>query len=320
MQKILILPGDGQGSEAVAAIANIIGNATDQVEVLTNEIGFPAYEKHGEYLPYDVLDQVSQCPIAICGPTADFGEGETKRNPLQMLMDNLDIFGRSRRFRTVGCPKDAPQTDITTWGSNIKHNVDITETPDVDGITVSKYIRSAFYTRMMNAALTDLEKNGRKHAMCLARGDIFPESSRLFYDSFRNMFDIDGIEASCMNICDWLMDDRSRLGCEYVIVADLYLQIAESIAANMTGGDSLSPVKYSCISNSLIVPREREGTVDPVSCIAAAATALADLGLKDESKHILEVLDRTVAAGDRPPSMGGMADSKEFIELVASRI
>lgn len=319
MKKALILPGDGQGSEAVAAIGQIITNATDQVEVVRGDIGFPAYEKHGEYLPYDVLDLVSQCQTVVCGPTADYGDGETSRNPLRMLIGQLGIFGRSRRLRTVGLV-DGDGIDITIWGSNMKRDVDITETPDVDGVTISKYIRSAFYTKMMNAALTDMELCGGTKATCLGRDDLFPDSTRLFYDSFETLFAIDGVDTSTMNFCDWVEDLRNRPNREYLIVADLYLMVAESAVAGLTGGESISPVKYTGEEGSLLLPRPVAGTVDPVSCVSSASIALADLGMREESKHVLDVLDRTVAGGDRPPSMGGTMESAEFVNLIASRI
>lgn len=323
MKKILILPGDGQGSEAVAAIGRIITNATDQVEVVRRDIGFPAYEKCGEYLPYDVLDLVSQCRIVICGPTADYGDGDASRNPLHMLSSQLGLFGRSRRLRTIGLT-DGGGIDITIWGTNMKRDVDISETRGVDGVTISKYIRSAFYTRMMSAALTDMELCGGTKATCLGREDLFPDSTRLFYDSFEALFGIDGVDASTMNFCDWIEDLRNRPNHEYLIVADLYLMVAESAVSGLTGGESLSPVKYvgeySNEEGSLILPRPFEDTVDPISCVSSASTALADLGMMEESRHILEVLDRTVAGGDRPPSMGGTMGPLEFIDLVASRI
>lgn len=319
MKKALILPGDGQGSEAVSAIGQIITNATDQVEVVKGDIGFPAYERCGEYLPYDVLDLISQCQTVICGPTSDFSPEENPRNPLHMLIGQLGPFARSRRLRTVGLT-EGEGIDVTIWGSNMKRDVDISETQDVDGITISKYIRSAFYTRMMNAALTDMELCGAKKAICLGREDLFPDSTRLFYDSFEALFDIDGVDASTMNFCDWIENLHDLPGREYLVVADLYLMVAENAVAGLTGGESLSPVKYTSEEGSLILPRRTGDDMDPVSCVSSASVALADLGFIEESEHVLEVLDRTIAGGDRPPSMGGTMGATEFVYLVASRI
>ncbi len=300
MPKLLILPGDGPGSEYAEAAGRAVSNASDSVEVVTGDIGFPAYERYGEYLPSETLDLVNECPVVICGPTEP---AEDIPDPRSALLNRLDLFGRSRRFRTLAEGLGTPGTDITVWGSCAGPSGDIAETPDVDGVTISKYIRSAFYSRMMGAALSDMEVNGMTRAVCLAQTSLFPDSSRLFFDSFDALFGTDG--GSHMEIGDWLADvfvHPSDYQC--VVAADLYLTSADGAAAGLTGGPQLAPARYVGEGIEVILPGCPEGsrTADPVSCMLSASLALSDMGLRDESDRVLEAIMRTLSEDGSLPS------------------
>ncbi len=315
MPKLLILPGDGPGSEYAEAAGRAVSNASDSVEVVTGDIGFPAYERYGEYLPSETLDLVNECPVAICGPTEP---AEDIPDPRSALLERLDLFGRSRRFRTLADGLGTPGTDITVWGSCAGPSGDIAETPDVDGVTVSKYIRSAFYSRMMGAALSDMEVSGMTRAVCIAQTSLFPDSSRLFYDSFDALFGTG--EESHMEVGEWLADVFVHpLDYQCVVAADLFLSSADGAAAGLTGGTHLAPTRYVGEDMEVILPGcpEDSRTADPVSCMLSASQALADLGLRDESDRILGAVSKTLAEAGSLPSPEGTPD---FLTRVLSRI
>ncbi len=315
MPKLLILPGDGPGSEAVEATGRAVSNATDSVEVVTGDIGFPAYERYGEYLPSETLDLINECQAVVCGPTEP---SEDMPDPRSMLMGRLDLFGRSRRFRTLADGLGVPGVDITVWGSRAGPSRDIAETPDVDGVTISKYIRSAFYSRMMGAALSDMEVSGMTRAVCVAQASLFPDSSRLFYDSFDALFGPG--EGSHMEIGDWLADVFAHpLGYQFVVAADLYISSADGAAAGLTGGSRLAPTRYVGEDAEIIVPGcpEDPRTADPVSCMLCASQALSDLGLRDESDRILGAVSRTLTEDGSLPAPDGSVD---FLTRVLSKI
>lgn len=318
MERVLLLPGDGQGPDAVAATRAAITAAADGVEVVMGDIGVPAYERYGEALPYETLDQVGGCPVVICGPTA--GEG---RGPLGRLMSQLDLFARCRRFATLADGMGTPGMDVAVWGTNANAEKDVSETRDVDGITISKYIRADFYARMMGAAISDMELSGRTRAVCVAREGVFPESSAMIYDTFDALFDRDGIESSHASIDGWVSDfvaDPASYG--MLVVSDLYLTVAERIAAAFAGGERLSPVKYVGDSKTLILPCGEDDPREPraVAGILSAAIALEDLGMRDEADRIAGALRATLAAGELPAEAGGDLGPEEFARRVTSRI
>lgn len=321
MPSVLLLPGDGQGPEAIAAADTVICSITDRVEVTYGDIGMSAYEKCGEPLPFETLDLVTRSPVIISGPTATLDGDDGVRNPLRGLLSQINLYARSRTFRTLSGDLGRPGAEITVWGSIMNPQADIVETPDVDGMTISKYIRTEFYARTMSAALADFEMSGKTSAMSIARDDLFRESSRMFYDSFDVLFQSADRKTGHMNILDWISEtisDPERQ--QFVIVADLYAMIAESVAAGITGGDALSPTKLVGADQSFIMPGSMDNLdVNSASSITAASVALADLGFRDESERVIKALKETVAAGERPTDMGGPLTLEEFVDSVTSR-
>lgn len=320
MHKVLLLPGDGQGPEAVETAGRILSNATDQVDVVTGSIGASAYEKCGEFLPLDTIDQVSRAPVVIAGPTEVTAEGDNARNPLLTLLAQLDLYARSRTFRTLADGLGIPGVDLTIWGSIMNPQVDITETPDVDGITLSKYIHSDCYVRMLNAALSDMEADHIGSTVCIARDDLFPKSSRAFYEMFDALFQNGRHE----NIRNWatrtIMDPtRDR----FAVVADLYVAVAESIAAGVTGGNRLTPTKLVGDGRSIIFIGDldqRDTDTSTVCAVSAAAEALKTLGLTEEHDRVVQALRDTLASGERAADIGGTLSSSEFTDRVVSRL
>ncbi len=297
MHCILLLPGDGQGPGPVEAFGRTIGGVTDDVEVVRGDIGFSAYEEYGEVLPYETLDQVGRFGTVVCGPTDDYGDGETIRNPLSMLLSNLDIFARSRTFRTLADGMGTPDVEMTIWGSNINPALDISESENVDGVTIAKFIRSAFYSKMMMAARADMDTKGVDTAVCMARNDMFPQSSKVFYDTFDQHFSDLQESAVHMNITDWLSDVvLNPTDYRFLVVADIYSAVAESIASGLTGGSALAPTKYIGENQSLITLTRDCTATNPLPGIIAAAEVLSDLGMRDESERTLDAVRRALVS------------------------
>ena len=320
MERILFLPGDGQGPSSVAAVARIVSAADDSVEAVTCEIGSAAYERYGEFLPYETLDQVGRCKVIVSGPTSDTRDG---RNPLESLMSQLDLYGRRRRFRILADDLGVPGTDVVVWGTSQSGRADISETREVDGITISKYISTASYARVMGAAMTDLELGGIPRATCVAREDLFPESSASIYEAFDAMFCRDGIESSHACVVDWIpafLRDPASYG--LIVASDLYAILTEKLVAALTGGEALSPVKLVGDGSTLILPcgdAPAGGPECPVASVVTAAEALADVGHREEADRVTAALADALSEG-RPSGAGGDMGAEAFADIVVSHL
>ena len=329
MNKILVLPGDGIGPSIIGSAVEVIGAVADDIELVHGEIGFSAYEASGQHLPFETLDLAGECGPTLCGParTVKANNG-AYRNPLETLKAQLDLYAMVRRFTTFSPDIGREGMDITLWASNNQPGQDIVETRDIDGITLTKYIRSSSYSRMMARALTDMEMCGGTKVKCITREDIFPESSALFEESFTSLFEANGLETQCTNVPTWASRIvRDPLEDEYIICADLYSHVAAGILAGLAGGNHLYPVGFAGDSNFLLVPGSihlfedvQKEYVNPTSAIFAGAMALSNLNRRGAATSIINALKETYVAGDRTPDMGGTLTTDEFTRRVIGRL
>ena len=329
MDRILLLSGDGYGPSIIDAAERTISMATSDVEIVLGDIGFAAYERTGEVLPHDTTDLVRECGNVICGPVKDYrDEGGKTVNPLESLKVSLDLYAIVRCFRTLSDDLGVPGLDITLWASNMTVGSDIVESRDIDGITISKYIRSSSYSRMMARALTDLELSGRGSVVCVTQDTLFPDSSNMFSEAFDSLFDPSAFRTCHWNIQYWASKFvRDPKEFDYIVCADLYSNVAAGIMAGMTGGNRLTPIAYVGEDCNLIVPGlyktfedVPKGYANPTSAISSAAMSLFDMGRKDEALSIVRALKETYDAGERTPDVGGTLTTEDFTERVLSRI
>ena len=160
MPKIALLPGDGYGPSIIEAAKRTLEMSTSDIEIVCGDIGFAAYERTGEHIPYDTKELALECGSVICGPVKEYKDDAGRlHNPLEALKADLDLYAVSRSFRTLADDLGVPGMDITLWASNMTLGSDVVESRDIDGITISKYIRSSSYSRMMARALSDMELN-----------------------------------------------------------------------------------------------------------------------------------------------------------------
>lgn len=290
---------------------------------MKGDIGFPAYEKEGSYLPHETLDLVSQCSASICGPTSDYGEGDAQRNPLDVLVGQLKPFARSKVYTTLADDLGTHGAGATIWGCGPGPSSEVSETLGVDGITVSKYLRSAFYSRMMRAAAEDAASKGYTWAACIASPDLFPESSDVFYSEFDDAFRDSGIDHPCFAVADWITAAFKGLDLQCLVVADLCLDPVEGAVAGITGRVGTVPTRFAGDFGSLYTVSENPECTDGsdvVSAISAAALALRDVGMPRNADALFKALSDTVSAGERPACMRGHLAPWEFVESVCSRL
>ena len=329
MDKLALLPGDGFGPSIIDAAERTLSMATDAVEVVRADIGFDAYERTGELLPSETIKVVRECRNIICGPVKDYRDdtGHTV-NPLENLKVQLDLYAILRCFRTLADDLGAPGMDVTLWASNMVVGSAIIETRDIDGITISKYIRSSSYSRMMARALTGIELSGKDRVVCVAQDSIFPDSSAMFRETFDSLFDPSLYHTEHREVQYWASKFvRNPTEFDYIVCADLYSSVAGGMIAGLTGGNRLSPIAYVGDNCNLIVPGlyttfedVPRGYANPTSAMMSVAMAITDMGLKDEAMSIVNAVMETYAAGERTPDVGGNLSTEEFTDRVMSRI
>ena len=329
MDKILVLAGDGIGPSLVSSAVKILEVMCDNVDISYGDIGFTAYEATGHYLPMETMDLASENDVIFCGPAKIPKEATgSDSNPAELLKIQLDLYAKAKVFSTPAEDLGVKDMNVTLWGSTTSPGKDVVETRDMDGITLTKYVRSASYSRMMARALTDLEYSGKKNVACLTRDDIFPESSHMFKELFNTLFDKETYNTELLNICEWANRVvRAPHTYDYVVCADLYSNVAAGMLAGLTGGTHITPEAYVGDNHLMLMPGEMDVYEDiapeyanPTSAITASAMALFSKNRKQDAQDIMNALHQTYAAGERTPEFGGTLTTTEFTDAVLKRI
>ena len=80
-RRVVLLPGDGIGPEVVEAARRVVEAAGLAIEWVPREIGAVAFEKYGDALPAEVLEEIRRCGVALKGPTTTpIAKGYTSAN------------------------------------------------------------------------------------------------------------------------------------------------------------------------------------------------------------------------------------------------
>ncbi|MBQ8179653.1 MAG: hypothetical protein IJ026_04315 [Candidatus Methanomethylophilaceae archaeon] len=329
MDRILVLPGDGIGPSIMESAVKVIGAACSDVEIVHGDIGFSAYEVSGHHLPYETLDLAGECDNILCGPVRTTRDDRgSERDPVETLKIQLDLYAMTRTFRTLAPDLGPEGMEVTLWATNTDLGQDVVETRDMDGITLTKYSRSSSYSRMMGKALSDMEMSGKRRVACIGRGDLFPESSGLFRESFDSLFD-DGIYGiTHMDVPEWSSRVvREPMSNDYIVCADMYSHVAAGILSGLTGGNHITPVGFVGDSSTLYLPGNMHTFedippeyVNPTSAILAGASALFNMNRRAEAESIVEAVRDAYMAGKRTPDMGGDLTGSGFTDLIVGSI
>lgn len=326
LEKLLVLSGDGIGPSITKSAEEILkAVAPDSLEIVHSDIGQSAYESTGSYLPHETMDLLDECKVILSGPV-NIPEGV--KDPLKILKIQLDIYSRGRFYKTLSPDLGVKDMDVTLWSSYNNIANEITEVKDFDGITISKYIKSNAYSRMMTVALSDVEIRGLKNIICLSREDFFPISSGMFNEAFDTLFSSDELVTEHLNVKDWMskiFKDPLRNDC--IVCVDLYNQIVAGVLSGMTGNENIFPTVYKGSDYSIYEPNFtseiegfEEGYANPTSSIIATAIILDNMGLKEEGENIINALCEAYQSKERTPDVGGSLTTDEFTNRVISHL
>jgi len=323
--KILLLSGDGIGPSVLKSAEDVLKSVTDSVEPIHGLIGRSAYESTGHYIPHETLDLLDECKSIICGPCVS---PENITPPVETLKVQLDLYSRVRYFKTLSPDLGVEGMQVTLWSSNNFVSNEITEVSELDGITLSKFVKNDSYNRMMTTARRDIESMGLKKIACLTREDFFPISSGMFSDAFNSVFTPDRFETRQLNVKDWMTHIiKNPLVDESIVCVDLYNQIVAGVLSGLTGYDYISPTaffgdEYGLYepSHTAVLTNVEEGYANPTSYILSIANIVRKFGLGSEADLIVDALSKTYRAGERTPDLNGTLSTEEFTQRVISNL
>ena len=107
--KLLFLEGDGVGPTVLATAERVLTAATDSLEIVRGDIGRGAFDRTGQYLPYETMDLLDECEIVVSGPVH---KGDLGEDALKTLTIQLNLFSMVKHYRTLAPDLGVHDIDI----------------------------------------------------------------------------------------------------------------------------------------------------------------------------------------------------------------
>ncbi len=329
--KVTLIPGDGIGPEVTKATVRILEATGVKFEWESFAVGADAFEKHGEYIPKEVIESIERTHIGLKGPvTTPVGGGFSSINVA--LRQKFELYANFRPIRNLPhIPTRYPDVDLIIVRENTESLYSGLEHEVVPGVVESlKIITEKASTRIAKFAFEYARKNQRKKIHAIHKANIMKLSDGLFLKSVRAVAaqfpSIEYKELIVDNACMQIVMDPLQF--DMLLLPNLYGDVMSDLAAGLVGG--LGVVPSANIGDECAMFEAVHGTApdiagkgfaNPTALLMSSALMLDHLGESKAAQRIqtaLEIVYRQAKHTTR--DVGGKAGTEEFADAVIAAL
>ena len=329
--KITLIPGDGIGPEVTAATLKVIEAAGLEVEWETINAGADAFEKHGKYLPDELMDSIQRTRVAIKGPiTTPIGKGFSSINVA--LRKALTLYANFRPIKNLpGVKTRFDNVDIIVVRENTEDLYSGLEHVVVPGVVESlKIITAEASTRIARFAFEYARKHGRKKIAAIHKANIMKLSDGLFLECVRNIAqlypEIIYEEMIVDNTCMQMVLDPQQF--DVMLLENLYGDIVSDLGAGLVGGLGLVPGANLGDNCAIFEPVHGsapkiagKNMANPTAMLLSAVLMFQHLGETEKAALIASAVEKVYASGKlRTADLGGNSSTSQFTDAVVQHI
>ena len=329
--KITLIPGDGIGPEVTAATLKVIEAAGLEVEWETINAGKDAFEKHGQYLPDELMESIQRTRVAIKGPiSTPIGKGFSSINVA--LRKALTLYANFRPIKNLpGVKTRFDDVDIIVVRENTEDLYSGLEHVVVPGVVESlKIITAEASTRIARFAFEYAHKHARKKITSVHKANIMKLSDGLFLECVRNIAqlypEIAYEEMIVDNTCMQMVLDPQQF--DVMLLENLYGDIVSDLGAGLVGGLGLVPGANLGESCAIFEPVHGsapkiagKNMANPTAMLLSAVLMFQHLGETEKASLIASAVEKVYASGKlRTADLGGDCSTSQFTEAVVQHI
>ena len=329
--KITLIPGDGIGPEVTAATLKVIEAAGLEVEWETINAGKDAFEKHGQYLPDELMDSIQRTRVAIKGPiSTPIGKGFSSINVA--LRKALTLYANFRPIKNLpGVKTRFDDVDIIVVRENTEDLYSGLEHIVVPGVVESlKIITADASTRIARFAFEYARKHGRKKITSVHKANIMKLSDGLFLECVRNIAqlfpEITYEEMIVDNTCMQMVLDPQQF--DVMLLENLYGDIVSDLGAGLVGGLGLVPGANLGETCAIFEPVHGsapkiagKNMANPTAMLLSAVLMFQHLGETEKAALIASAVEKVYANGKlRTADLGGDSSTSQFTDAVVQHL
>ena len=349
--KLLVLPGDGIGSEITAATLQVLRAAIAKfrlsLDLVEDLVGHESLKRHGTTVRPELLDAAANADGLILGPTASFefkGAQHGEVNPSAFFRKGLDLFANIRPSRTYpGLPLKLTPFDLVVVRENTEGfyadrnmeqgNAELLVTKDVV-VSLRRITRPAC-ARIARVAF-ELAARRKKHVTIVHKANVLKIGDGLFLEECRKA----AADFPDVAVDDYIVDAmmahivRAPGRFDVIVTTNMFGDILTDLTAELAGslglGGSLNAGAEHAMaqaSHGSAPDIAGKNIANPFSLVLSVAMLLDWLGRRKAgasfqaaARAIEAAIEAAIVAGEITRDLGGKLGTKETGAALSARI
>ena len=322
-EEIVVIPGDGIGSEVVPAAVEVLDEVGD-FEFVEADAGDHVKEATGEALPQETYDLVAESDATLFGAA-----GETAADVILPLRTAVDSFVNVRPAKAYpGVDALRPETDLVFLRENTEGVYSGHEDRLSDDLsTLTRVVTTSASERLAEYACDFVGGDGGQFHVA-HKANVMRETDGRFRDAVVSVADERGVETD-----EVLMDAFATHVCldptqfDTIVCPNLAGDVLSDLAAGLVGGLGLLPSANIGPETALFEPVHGsapdiagQGVANPAATILSAAMLLDYLDYGDEADAVRSAVEGVLADGPRTPDLGGDASTEDVKAAILDRL
>jgi len=335
MQDVVLIPGDGIGTEITAAVTKILDQAGSGINWIERTAGLTAHEKSGNPLPDDVVEAIDKYRLALKGPlTTPVGTGFRSVNVA--LRQKFNLYSNIRPARSLpNIESPFKEVNMVIFRENTQglyigreHWMDDDEKTHAESIAV---VTEEASRKIVTAAFEYARKNGRKKITLVHKANILKLTTGLFLETGREIAkkynDIEFEDLIVDNMAMQMVLRPQQF--DIVVTTNLFGDILSDLASGLVGG--LGVTGAGNIGDDAAIFEAVHGSApdiagqnkaNPIALLFSALMMLEYLGRDKIAANIRKAVYKTLIENKEActADIGGRGTTTSFADAVCSNL
>ncbi len=336
MKKVVLIPGDGIGTEITSSVTTILEKAGAEIDWVEQTAGLTAYKEKGNPLPDEVIAALEEHRVALKGPlTTPVGTGFRSVNVA--LRQKFNLYSNIRPARTLPSI-DSPFKNVNmvifrenTQGLYIGKEHWVEEDDNKKHAESIAVVTEEASKKIIIAAFEYARANGRKKVTLVHKANILKLTTGLFLEVGRKIAeDYSDIEFEDLIVDNMAMQMVMRpQRFDVVVTTNLFGDILSDLASGLVGG--LGVTGAANIGDDAAMFEAVHGSApdiagqnkaNPLALLFSALMMLEHIDQKQVAENIRKAIYKTLVERKVycTPDIGGEGTTSTFTQAVCDNI
>ncbi|MBD3616517.1 MAG: isocitrate/isopropylmalate dehydrogenase family protein [Gracilimonas sp.] len=336
MRNVVLIPGDGIGSEITNSVTTILEKAGAEINWVEKSAGLKAYEETENPLPDETVEAIEEHRIVLKGPlTTPVGSGFRSVNVA--LRQKFNLYSNIRPARTLPSI-DTPFRGVdmvifreNTQGLYIGKEHWIEEEDGIKHAESIAVVTEEASRKIIRAAFEYAVKNERKKVTLIHKANILKLTTGLFLEVGKKVAkDYPGIEFQDLIVDNMAMQMVLRpQQFDVVVTTNLFGDILSDLASGLVGG--LGVTGAANIGDDAAMFEAVHGSApdivgknvaNPMALLFSALMMLEHIDQKKIAENIRKAIYKTLVEKKVycTPDIGGEGTTSTFTQAVCDNI